>query len=82
MLCGCIPIGSDVAAIPAIISTHGFVVARRDDTLILETVQRAIAYTDKETMSKAARNHIIHTFGEGKRANALYKLFDAGKTEY
>lgn len=74
MLCECIPIGSNVAAIPIIVSEYGFLVERREDPLILETVRQAVAYTDKETMSKAARKHIIRNFGEGRRAGQLLSL--------
>ncbi len=79
MLCGCIPIGSDVAAIPAIISSNGYLVARRDDTLILETVRQAVEAPDKERLSNGARRHIMETFGAGKRSQALYTLFAHSK---
>lgn len=75
MLCGCIPIGSDVAAIPAIVSSFGFLVPKRDDALILETVQRAVAEPDKQNLAEGARRHIMDTFGTGKRSQALYELF-------
>src|SRR5688500_6358657 len=63
MLCECIPIGSEVAAIPAIISSHGFLVHKREDEAILSTVQQAIDVADKEALGKSARNHIINAFG-------------------
>jgi glycosyltransferase involved in cell wall biosynthesis len=75
MLCECIPIGSNVAAIPDIISTHGFIVSRRDDALIRDTVRAAVSYADKATMGAEARKHIMQSYGEGKRAGELYKLF-------
>jgi glycosyltransferase involved in cell wall biosynthesis len=75
MLCECIPIGSDVAAIPIIISSFGYLVHKRDDELILDTVRKAIKNENKEILGKAARNHIIETFGKGKREEALLKLF-------
>jgi hypothetical protein len=75
MLCECIPIGSNVAAIPIIISSFGYLVHKRDDELILETVQEAIKNENKELLGKAARNHIIETFGKGKREDSLLKLF-------
>lgn len=75
MLCGCIPIGSDVAAIPEIIGNAGFIVRHRDDALILETIQQAVAYEHKESMAVAARQHIIDSFGEGKREGELFTLF-------
>lgn len=75
MLCECIPIGSEVAAIPDIISIHGFLVPERNDQVILETIRKAIAYPDKEKMGQSARAHIIENYGPGRRTNALLKLF-------
>jgi glycosyltransferase involved in cell wall biosynthesis len=76
MLCECIPIGSEVAAIPEIVSTHGFLVPERDDEIILDTVRKAIAYKDKEALGKSAREYIVTHFGPGRRTNALLKLLD------
>ena len=76
MLCECIPIGSDVAAIPAIIDGNGFLVKERNDELILKTVQEAVTYADKETLSQEARQHIIRNFGEGKRNKELTTLIN------
>ncbi len=75
MLCECIPIGSDVAAIPLIISSHGFIVYKRDDSLILDTIHKAIKNESKENLGKAARKHIMESFGKGKREEELLKLF-------
>jgi glycosyltransferase involved in cell wall biosynthesis len=75
ILCGCIPIGSDVAAIPDIISDHGFLVSHRDDNEIMDTIHKAIAYEQKEIMAMNGRAHIITTYGKGKRASALMTLF-------
>ena len=76
MLCECIPIGSDVAAIPMIISTHGFIVSKRDDKLILDTVEQAMMNENKENIGKEARKHIMESFGPGKREAELIKLFE------
>ena len=76
MLCECIPIGSEVAAIPEIISTHGFLVPERKDEVIIATIHKAIAYVDKEGMGKSAREYIVSNFGPGRRINALLELFD------
>jgi glycosyltransferase involved in cell wall biosynthesis len=75
MLCECIPIGSEVAAIPEIISTHGFLVPEREDEIILETIRKAIAYPEKEKMGREGREHIIKHYGPGRRTQALMKLF-------
>ncbi len=77
MLCECIPIGSDVAAIPSIISTYGFIVTERNDSLIIDVVRNALAFPRKEEMGKAAREHIINNYGIGKRMSALKELLAA-----
>ncbi len=77
MLCECIPIGSAVAAIPEIISTHGFLVPRRDDDQIRDTIRQAVAVGEKEALGKAARKHIIEQYGPGKRQQALLRLLNA-----
>ncbi|HZV71282.1 MAG TPA: glycosyltransferase family 4 protein [Saprospiraceae bacterium] len=75
MLCECIPIGSDVAAIPLIISSHGFIVKERNDEMIKDIVQMALSYPDKDGMGKAGRKYIIENFGPGKRIEQLVELF-------
>jgi glycosyltransferase involved in cell wall biosynthesis len=75
MLCECIPIGSDVAAIPEIMGTNGFLVKERIDAIILQEVQRAIEYSDKDILGKKARQHIIEHFGPGARIQKLMALF-------
>ncbi len=77
MLCECIPIGSNVAAIPLIIGDHGFLVNERKDELIIDIVRKALAFSEKEKKGKAAREHIIANYGPGKRISALKALFAA-----
>jgi glycosyltransferase involved in cell wall biosynthesis len=61
MLCGCIPIGSDVAAIPEIIDNCGFVLKHKDVDALKEVFQSAIL-CDKESMSTLSRNNIKNRF--------------------
>ncbi len=76
MLCECVPIGSAVAAIPAIISSYGFLVPLRDDAVIMNTIQQALAHPDKAMLGREAREHIMRTFSEGKREDALVELIN------
>ncbi len=76
MLCECIPIGSEVAAIPEIIGSNGFLIPEREDIVILDTISKAVAYQDKESMAKSAREHIVQNYGPGKRIDALLELFN------
>ncbi|MEP6645899.1 MAG: glycosyltransferase, partial [Saprospiraceae bacterium] len=75
MLCECIPIGSQVAALPQIISTFGFLVAERDDGIILKTIKEAIQSSDKVKAGQMSRQHIISSFGIGSREKEILKLF-------
>src|SRR4030095_6212129 len=75
MLCECIPIGSDVAAIPEIIDDAGYLVKERNDQMILDTINSALQHPDKELLGKRARAHIIKTYGPGNRSDALVQLF-------
>ena len=77
MLCECIPIGSAVAAIPEAISTNGFLVSKRDDTIILETIKQAMAHPDKITMGQNGRKHIMTQYGPGRRIANLRSLIDS-----
>jgi glycosyltransferase involved in cell wall biosynthesis len=76
MLCECIPIGSEVAAIPEIIGHYGFIVHHRDDAEIAETIMSALRHDNKIRLGKNARQHIIDTFGEGKRAAELARTLN------
>lgn len=78
MLCECIPIGSDVAAIPLIIDRYGFIVEERNDEKIIEKVNEAINYHDKKEMGKQGREYIIQNFGPGRRINEIVELLETG----
>lgn len=61
MLCGCIPIGSTVAAIPLIIGQTGHLLPTRDSHLLEALLVRADAAYDP-TQGLAARDRIIRYF--------------------
>jgi len=66
MLCGSIPIGSDVAAIPQIIGESGFVLKKKDEASLLELVEKA-NNCDKEKMAISARKQIIENYPINER---------------
>lgn len=70
MLCGCIPIGSDVAAIPYIIGTTGYVLKKKDTGLLKQILSEAIA-GEKGNRSLEAHLRISENFTLEKRASAL-----------
>lgn len=49
MLCGCIPIGSSVSAIPDIIGETGFILDKKDDLMLVNLFQIASLSNKKRT---------------------------------
>lgn len=61
MLCECIPIGSDVAAIPEIIGDTGFVLKRKDEQMMIDLIEEALK-SDRSALRKAARAKIMRDY--------------------
>ena len=61
MLCGCIPIGSDVAAIPEIIDECGFVLKHKNVEELRSLFAEAMA-SDKNLLSQKSRKSIMDRF--------------------
>ena len=74
MLCECIPIGSDVFSIPEIIGDSGFVLKKRDPTLLKQLITRALAATNKAELMKRARARIADNYTLAQRAEKLSRL--------
>lgn len=64
MLCGCIPIGSNVSSIPSIIGNTGVILQKKDDSL-LEVLMKKLNYNDFN--STVCREHIINNYPLSKR---------------
>lgn len=78
MLCGCIPIGSAVGAIPEIIGDTGFVLQHKDS----EQLQRLLLQLPKEDLNQlrtAARERVKTHFSYEKRKRALLALLSDEK---
>lgn len=73
MLCGCIPIGSDVGGIPDIIQDTGFILIKKDRDLLQEIIVRALN-ADRESLSAKARERIAGEFSVEKRTLNLLTL--------
>ncbi|MCH7414273.1 glycosyltransferase family 4 protein [Belliella sp. R4-6] len=74
MLCGCVPIGSAVGDIPAIIGNTGLILENRD----FEKLKNLVQMVDRDLFSeksKLARDRIVSEFSFEKRKNALLSLF-------
>lgn len=75
MLCGCIPIGSNVFAIPKIISDSGFILNKKNISELESIINKALN-SDKLYFSEKARTQIIENFPISKRQEGLLNLID------
>ncbi len=73
MLCGCIPIGSNVSGIPFIIGDTGYILTHRNLDKLAQIIATISSATDAELQkrSKEARNRIATHFTLLHRKNAL-----------
>lgn len=76
MLCECVPIGSDVAAIPKIIGDTGFILQKKDELELTELINMALI-SDVRQLGTKARSRIIENFGIDKRSDSFYELIDS-----
>ena len=76
MLCECIPIGSDVGAIPFIIGDTGFVLKKKDKNQLIELINSALN-SDRKKLQAKARNRIATEFTEEKRKEKLLDLINS-----
>ncbi len=75
MLCECIPIASNVNALPDIVNGSGFILKHRNTNELNELLSKALI-CDKEMLRQKARNHIAEKFTLEKRAAKLLNLID------
>lgn len=69
MLCGCIPVGTDIGGIPTAIDACGFVVPSGDTDALREAIARALE--SPESLGMKAREHIAETFPRKRREETL-----------
>ncbi len=74
MLCGCIPVGSDVNGIPDIIGDCGIIVKERNADKAADAIRAALEFD--ETASVFSRKRIAEMFPLQKREDELLKLVD------
>lgn len=72
MLCGCIPIGSNVSGIPFIIKDTGYILMARELNKLNEIVDRALSDSKREELPALARKRIAENFTYDHRR----KMFD------
>lgn len=76
MLCGCIPIGSAVGAMPHIISDTGFIMQQSDFGYLQNRFAEILRIDDqtKIMLAQKARTRVIENFHINQRKEAFYKL--------
>lgn len=76
MLCGCIPLVSDVSSMPSTVKDIGLVVRRRDPELVTATIREALAMDAgrRRDRSRAARERIAGSFSVEAREHALVNV--------
>lgn len=76
MLCGCIPIGSDVFGIPEIIGDTGFLLRKKNIDELIQIIQNLKNF-DKKKLSLSAENRILRSFDLKKRNDNLFRLISS-----
>jgi len=74
MLCGCVPVGTDVGGIPAAIDGCGFVVPPGDAGALAAAIGRGLEAPD--SLGVRAREHIATTFSAERRETALVAIIN------
>ncbi len=74
MLCGCIPIGSNVGAIPEIIGDEKFILKRKDVHQLKEILEYALS-VDRTVFAAAARDRIKNNYTVERREKSFLNLF-------
>jgi len=76
MLSACVPIGSDVAAIPNIIGATGFILKKKNIEQLENIVLQALN-SDTEKLGSMARDRILQNFSLALRKENFYVLIDS-----
>jgi glycosyltransferase involved in cell wall biosynthesis len=74
MLCGCIPIGSNVGAIPEIINDEKLILKRKDTQQLKSIIDFALTF-DKKAAAVSARERIKNNYPIERRAGSFLALF-------
>ena len=74
MLCECVPIGSNVNAIPEIIGDTGYILNKRDPVQLEELVRKAMLHEDLNALGRKARQRILDHYSLAKRQKELVAL--------
>lgn len=75
MLCECVPVGSAVFSIPEIIGDTGFILRKRDFTLLKPLLETAMN-SDTQALGAVARRKIADSYTEEMRKDKLLALVE------
>lgn len=75
MLCGCVPIGSNVFGIPEIIGDAGFLLMKKNIDELIQIIENLKNF-DIELLSKSAQNRILENFSLNARNERLLSLLN------
>lgn len=75
MLCGCVPIGSNVSGIPFIIGETGYVLKKHDLNALLPLVDQAVNSGRIEELSAAAIDRVKTKFNDENKLKAFDEVF-------
>lgn len=76
MLCGCVPIGSNVSGIPFIIGDTGFVLEHHDLTELEALIKQILSEDNREMRSSNARKRIVENFNDTIKLNEFVRIID------
>lgn len=78
MLCGCIPIGSNVSGIPYIIKDNGFILQHCNVKELSQIIDSAINLTpfEKEKLSLSSRQRVEQEFTIERRKNKIIEILN------
>jgi glycosyltransferase involved in cell wall biosynthesis len=76
MLCGCIPIVSNVCSMPDIVGNTGFVLRKRNEELLYEIIEDLLHRADLELLTVASRNRVVENYSLETRKEELLKLLN------
>lgn len=74
MLCRCIPVVTDAAALPEVVGDCGIIVKSRETSDVVDAVRRALAMPDTE--GDRARQRILTHFPYERRKDGLLQIID------
>ena len=81
MLCGCIPIVSNVNDMPNIVKDTGYILKTNDVELLIKLLEQIVAKENNE-LGQKARLNIINNYPVIKRKNAIFKVLEDSNSVY